>query len=88
MEQMVLELHKQVDNLQKEIHMFRSLGCSLVRPEPIMNARITNLENSNKSHQNEEEYDGVLTSPLSKEIHNFTLPLEHKAPKFKIFSGE
>lgn len=38
--------------------------------------------------QSADEYDGIFTSPLSKEICNFPLPPKHKAPMFEMFSGE
>lgn len=45
------------------------------------------MESKLQTHHKSEDYDGIFTSPLSKEIHNFLLPPDFKTPKFKMFGG-
>lgn len=50
--------------------------------------RVLKIENAKRYQRKNEYYDGVFTKPSSVNIRNYPLPLDLKAPKCKIFSGE
>lgn len=83
MVQMLKYLNTKYDWLQQ---WFDSLNASSSssRSSPTLWAGATPIT----SQQSTYEYDGIFTSPLSKEIQNSPLTLEHKDPKFEMFSDE
>jgi len=82
------EILKRMENMEKKMQLFNSSGSSSMVPNPIIVAQLTNIENNRRPKQSEEDYYDVFILPLLEEIHNFSLPPEHKGPKFKMFSGE
>lgn len=77
-----------MDSMHNDINTLKILGSSSMVPYPVTATCLTNLENIKQLKQANEDYYGVFISPLFEDIHNFPLPLDHKVPKFKMFSGE
>lgn len=75
-------MNKNMIEMQKAINMLIGIGSSTSTPT------IQATPSSTSQPQNLDEYDGIFTSPLKDEIHNFPLPPEHKGPMFEMFSGE
>lgn len=90
--QMMFNLTHEITTLTQTMTQFAAKPQPIVKNNqkvaPKVMARIIKLKNNNISHNNYEYYDGVFTIPLLIYIHNYPLPLDLKAPKFKIFSGE
>lgn len=75
-------MNKNMLKMQKAINTFTGTWNST------STSTIQVVPSSTSQPQNLDEYDGIFTSPLTGEIHNFPLPPKHNTPKFKMFSVE